>query len=42
MVQNNIRMGMSFAGNALVMAERAKLRTSPRVQLLRKMGIATS
>jgi hypothetical protein len=38
----NIRMGMSFVENALIMGERAKLRTSARVQSLRKMGTATS
>ena len=41
MVRNNIRMGKPCVGNALIMAERAKLRTSPRVQSWGMMGTAS-
>jgi hypothetical protein len=41
MVRSDIRMGMSFVRNALIMAERAELRTIPRVLLLRRMGTVT-
>jgi len=42
MAQNSIRMATSSIGNALTMAERAKLRILIKFQLLEKMGTATS